>query len=68
VGKLLMIAGGVLLAAGAFLHLAGNAPPLFNLPGDIKIERENFTFSFPIVSCVVLSVALSVIFNLFNRG
>ena len=62
----LIILGIVLLAAGLmwpWLQRVG----LGRLPGDIVIERENFRFYFPIVTSIVISVVLSVLFWLFNR-
>lgn len=41
--------------------------PLFRLPGDIFIRREGFTFSSPIVTCLALSVVLTLVFALFRR-
>lgn len=66
-GKTLMIVGVILLAAGALLHFGGKFLPLGRLPGDINIQRENFSFSFPIVTSIVLSILLTVILNLFGR-
>jgi Protein of unknown function (DUF2905) len=40
---------------------------LGRLPGDIVIERENFTFYLPLAACILISVLLSVVFWLFNR-
>ena len=61
-----IIFGVVLIAAGLLwplLHRIG----LGRLPGDIVIERENFRFYFPIVTCLLLSVLLSLILWLFRR-
>lgn len=58
-GVLLIIIGGVLL----LLSRTG----LGKLPGDIYIKRENFTFYFPVVSMILLSVILTVLANLFFR-
>jgi hypothetical protein len=66
VGKLLMLAAAVLFAAGALVYLLGRAGGGF-LPGDIVIRRPNFTFAFPIVTMIVVSVVLTVILNLFLR-
>ncbi len=66
-GKLLMLAGIVLLLVGAALHFGGKIFPFGNLPGDIKIEKGNFSFHFPIVTCIVISVLLSIILNFFTR-
>jgi hypothetical protein len=66
-GKTLMIIGGVLLAAGALLHFGGKFMQLGRLPGDIHIQRDNFSFSFPIVTSILLSIILTVILNLFSK-
>ena len=67
-GKLLIIAGIVLLAAGlAALY----APWLFSwfgrLPGDIHIVKDRFSFFFPVVSMIILSVVFTILANLFLR-
>ena len=66
--KMLMLMGGLLFIAGLLFYLAAHFNfPLFKLPGDIFIKKENFSFSFPIVSCIVISIILSVIMNLFRK-
>jgi hypothetical protein len=66
-GKILVILGLLLIIAGVlFLH-GGKIPFLGRLPGDIRIERENFTFFFPLGSCLLLSILLSLILWLFRR-
>lgn len=66
-GKTLMIFGAVLLIVGAVLHFGAKIPWLGRLPGDIHVEKENFSFYFPVVTCIVISVILTVVFNLFSR-
>ena len=66
-GKLLIILGLTLAAAGLLLTFAGRIPLIGKLPGDLRIERENFTFYFPLGSCLLLSLLLSLIFWLFRR-
>ena len=66
-GRLLMLVGGVLVAVGALLVLAGKLPWLGRLPGDIVVERGPVTFHFPIVTCVLISLVLSLLFWLFRR-
>ena len=66
-GKLLMVLGGALFVVGAFVALAGKLPWFGRLPGDIVVERGPVTFYFPIVTCVIVSVALSLLFWLFRR-
>lgn len=62
-GKVLLILGIVIAAVGAFL-LAGAKLPfrLGRLPGDISYHGRNTSFYFPIVTCIVLSVVLALIF------
>ena len=67
-GRLLLILGGLLIAVGAFLFFAGKLPfRLGRLPGDIVHKGEHTSFYFPIVTCLVLSVGLSLIFWLIAR-
>lgn len=63
-GKLLVI-GGLLLAALGALMIAG--VPIGRLPGDIVYRRGNATFYFPLVTSIVLSVLLTLLFALFRR-
>lgn len=65
-GRLLILAGGLMLLAGLALTAFGRLG-LGKLPGDIVYRRGNFTFYFPIVTSIVLSVLLSLIFWLFRR-
>jgi hypothetical protein len=63
IGKLLVIAGLAMAAVGALLWLGKG----FRMPGDIFVERGNFSFVFPIVSCIVVSIVLTVLLNFFRR-
>ena len=57
IGKNIIILGGILLVAGGLLFLAGKLGiPVGRLPGDIRIERENFTFYFPITTMLLVSL------------
>jgi hypothetical protein len=67
IGKLLMLFGVIMLIVGALIWLGGKIPGLGRLPGDIMIKREHFSFYFPIVTCIIISIALSLIFSLFGR-
>jgi hypothetical protein len=49
------------------LTFAGKIPLLGKLPGDIRIERENFSFFFPLGTCLLLSLLVSLLFWLFRR-
>jgi hypothetical protein len=66
-GKLLILFGLVLVAVGALLTLAGRLPWLGRLPGDISYKGEHVAFYFPIVTCLLVSVVLSLLFYLFRR-
>jgi len=68
-GKLLLVLGGVILVAGAVLLLAGKLNlPLGRLPGDIVYRGKNSVFYFPLATCILISMVLSLIFWLFGRG
>jgi hypothetical protein len=68
-GKLLLVLGGVIFLIGAVLLLAGRFNlPLGRLPGDIIYRGKNSVFYFPIVTCILISVVLSLILWLFGRG
>lgn len=64
----MMIAGTVLLVAGALLHFAPWTLNWFGrLPGDIRIESGNSKIFIPITSMVIISVLLTVLINFFKR-
>lgn len=64
--KSLIVFGFVLAAIGGVMLLAGKLG-FRGLPGDIQIERGGMTVAFPIVTCIVLSIVLTVILNLIGR-
>jgi Protein of unknown function (DUF2905) len=67
IGRFLIVIGVVITIIGLVLW-GGFAPKwLGRLPGDIRIERGNFGFYFPIVTCIVISIILTLIFSLFRR-
>jgi len=68
IGRYLMIGGIILFAIGGLVFLASKfGIPLGRLPGDIRIERENFTFYFPLASSILISVVLTIIINFVSR-
>ena len=67
IGKVLMALGAVLLLTGALLTIGPRIPFFGRLPGDILVVRKGYGFYFPIVTCILLSVILSVLLNLFSR-
>jgi hypothetical protein len=67
-GRLLLILGLVIALVGLLILLAGRFFPwLGNLPGDIRIERENFKIYFPLATMILLSVIGSIILNIIIR-
>lgn len=62
--RILISAGALLIVAGLLVHWGF---PLGKLPGDIRIQRGNSSFYFPIVTCILVSVVLSVLAALFRR-
>src|SRR5262249_5545347 len=65
---LLMIVGIVLLAAGLLFTVLGKLPiPFGRLPGDIRIQGKNSSFYFPLTTCLLVSVVLSLVMWLFKR-
>ncbi|NJP36575.1 DUF2905 domain-containing protein [Alkalicoccus luteus] len=65
--KMLITAGVVLIIAGVLWQVGGRLLPFGRLPGDIVIERGNSTFYFPLMTSIIISVLLSLIFLLFRR-
>jgi len=67
-GRALITLGIVLILAGLALEFSPRLPfRIGRLPGDIYIQRHNSTFYFPIVTCILLSVVLSLVMWLVNR-
>lgn len=64
--KLLIMTGAVLIVIGLLWSVGGRFLHLGRLPGDIVVEKENFRFYFPIVTCLVLSVGLSMVLYLIR--
>jgi hypothetical protein len=68
VGRLLIISGLVLLAAGILVSTGGRLPfRLGRLPGDIHIQGRNSSFYFPLTTCIVVSAALSIALWIVRR-
>ncbi|NBI27852.1 DUF2905 domain-containing protein [Chengkuizengella marina] len=64
VAKMLIIVGVVLILGGIVWQVGGRFLQIGKLPGDIFIEKENFKFYFPITTCILISVVVSIIFYL----
>jgi hypothetical protein len=67
-GRALLLLGGVLILVGAIFYFAGRLPVrLGRLPGDIVHRGEHHTFYFPLTTCIVISVGLSLVLWLVNH-
>ena len=66
-GRLLIVIGVILVIVGAGFLLAPKIPWLGRLPGDICFKRGNFSFYFPLGTCILISIILTLIFWLFRR-
>ena len=67
IGKVLLIVGGSIVILGLILMFGQNIPFLGKLPGDIIIKRDGFSFYFPIVTFLIVSILLTIIVNLALR-
>ncbi|MFA4983789.1 MAG: DUF2905 domain-containing protein [Candidatus Omnitrophota bacterium] len=67
IGKTLIIFGLIILGLGLLLTFINKVPFLGKLPGDIYIHKKNFTFYFPVVTSILISIILSLVFWLWSR-
>jgi DUF2905 family protein len=67
IGRILAVFGGVIMMVGLALSAGFGARWLGRLPGDIRIARGNSAFYFPVVTCVIISIVLSLILSFFRR-
>lgn len=67
IGKFILLAGLILVLVGAVFLLAGKIPWIGNLPGDIHVKRENVSFYFPLTTCILVSVILTLVLLFFSR-
>jgi hypothetical protein len=66
-GRIVILIGVLLVMVGAIFLLAPKLPWLGHLPGDISYKRGNFSFYFPLGTCILISVILTLIMYLFRR-
>ena len=66
-GRGLIVVGMVIVLVGMVLMFSGKVPWLGRLPGDFLIKRDHFTFYFPLATCLVISLVLTLLFRLFGR-
>jgi hypothetical protein len=67
IGRILFIAGIAMAIAGAALWLGLGKDWLGKLPGDIRVERGGFGFFFPVITCILISLVLTILLNIFRR-
>ncbi len=67
VAKVIILVGAIMVMMGIIVLFADRIPWLGKLPGDIYIQRENFTFYFPVMTCIIVSILLSVIFYFITK-
>ncbi|MCH8568053.1 MAG: DUF2905 domain-containing protein [Balneolales bacterium] len=68
IAKILIIVGGFLLLAGLIMYFFGSKMSWFGqLPGDIQYESGRSRIHFPVVTMIILSIALTIIINIFRR-
>ena len=67
IGKTLIIFGFILIGLGLLLTFFNKIPFLGKIPGDIYIQKKNFTFYFPVVTSILISIIISFIFWLWSR-
>jgi len=67
VGKMLIVMGIFLVIIGILMNTGLKIPWIGRLPGDISVQRENFSFYFPLTSCIIISIFLTIVFYLFRR-
>ena len=65
--KTLIMAGVLITVLGIIFYFLGKIPGIGKLPGDIYLKKENFTFYFPLTTCILLSIIISLIFYFINR-
>jgi hypothetical protein len=66
-GRMLAVFGGFIMVVGIALWAGVGGGWLGRLPGDIRIERGNSAFYFPIVTCIIVSIVLTLLLSLFRR-
>ncbi len=67
IARMLIVTGLLLAAVGVLLLVVKQVPFLGRLPGDILIQRKHFTFYFPVATCILLSLVLTLVLYLITR-
>ena len=67
IGKFLILFGGILLLVGILFLFIGKIPFLGKLPGDLYLQKGRWSFYFPLATCILISIMLTLLFSLFRR-
>ncbi len=67
IGKIIIFIGLLLVVIGLVCMVGNKLPFIGKLPGDIAIVRKNYSFYFPVTTCIIISIILSFILWLFNK-
>ena len=67
IGRSLLILGALIALTGAAVLVFSRLPFLGRLPGNISFETDGFSFFFPVVTCILLSIILTVVINVAIR-
>ena len=67
IGKMLLLIGIIVAAIGGLVIIAGRISWIGRLPGDILIQKKNFTFYFPLATSILISIVLTLLFWLLGR-
>ena len=67
IGRSLIFFGVIIIVIGGLMTFAGKVPWFGRLPGDILLQRDNFTFYFPLTTMILISLLLTLLFNLVGR-
>lgn len=65
--RFLILAGIVLIGLGLLMPFLSKIPGIGRLPGDFYIRKENFTFYFPLMTCLIVSLLLTLVMNWMGR-
>ncbi len=66
-GKILIFAGIVMVVVGGFLVFGNRIPYLGKLPGDITVQKKNFSFYVPVTTCIIISIIITLIMRFFGN-
>jgi len=66
-GRILILVGIALILVGLLMTIGNKLPWIGKLPGDIIIKKDHFSFYFPLTSCIIVSVILTLLLYIFKR-